>query len=261
MNWNISAWSIRQPIPSILLFLILSISGMICYFNLGIDENPNIDMPTVIVTVTENGAAPSELETQVARRVEDAVSGIGNIKHISSTLNEGVSQTRIEFELGTNTDRAVNDVRDAVTRIRTQLPAAIQEPQIQRLDFVGGPFATYTVSSKTLSVKDLSWLIDNDISRSLLAVKGVGQVQRAGGVDREINIDLNPAKLEALGVTADIVNTQVRIMNANMPGGRGSVGSQEQSIRTLGSAASVDDLRNTRIALQNGSCRLTGFTW
>lgn len=253
MNWNVSAWSIRQPIPSILLFLILSISGIICYFNLGIDENPNIDMPTVIVTVSENGAAPSELETQVARRIEDAVSGIGNIKHISSTLNEGVSQTRIEFELGTNTDRAVNDVRDAVTRIRTQLPAAIQEPQIQRLDFVGGPFATYTVSSKTLSVKDLSWLIDNDISRALLAVKGVGQVQRAGGVDREINIDLNPAKLEALGVTADIVNTQVRIMNANMPGGRGSVGSQEQSIRTLGSAASVDDLRNTRIALQNGS--------
>lgn len=253
MNWNVSAWSIRQPIPSILLFLILSISGIICYFNLGIDENPNIDMPTVIVTVSENGAAPSELETQVARRIEDAVSGIGNIKHISSTLNEGVSQTKIEFELGTNTDRAVNDVRDAVTRIRTQLPAAIQEPQIQRLDFVGGPFATYTVSSKTLSVKDLSWLIDNDISRALLAVKGVGQVQRAGGVDREINIDLNPAKLEALGVTADIVNTQVRIMNANMPGGRGSVGSQEQSIRTLGSAASVDDLRNTRIALQNGS--------
>lgn len=253
MNWNISAWSIRQPIPSILLFLILSISGLICYFNLGIDENPNIDMPTVMVTISENGAAPSELETQVARRVEDAVSGIGNIKHISSTLNEGSSQTKIEFELGTNTDRAVNDVRDAITRIRTQLPAAIQEPQIQRLDFVGGPMATYTVSSKTLSVKDLSWLIDNDISRALLAVKGVGQVQRAGGVDREINIDLDPAKLEALGTTADTVNTQVRIMNANMPGGRGSVGSQEQSIRTLGSAASVEDLRNTRIALQNGS--------
>lgn len=253
MNWNISAWSIRQPIPSILLFLILSISGMICYFNLGIDENPNIDMPTVMVTVSENGAAPSELETQVARRIEDAVSGIGNIKHITSTLNEGVCQTSIEFELGTNTDRAVNDVRDAVTRIRTQLPAAIEEPQIQRLDFVGGPFATYTVSSKTMSVKDISWLIDNEISRALLAVKGVGQVQRAGGVDREVNIDLDPAKLEALGATADTVNTQVRIMNMNMPGGRGSVGRQEQSIRTLGSAASLEDLSRSRIALQNGT--------
>ncbi|MBX3149788.1 efflux RND transporter permease subunit [Candidatus Obscuribacterales bacterium] len=253
MNWNISAWSIRQPIPSILLFLILSISGVICYFNLGIDENPNIDMPTIMVTVSENGAAPSELETQVARRVEDAVAGIGNIKHITSTLNEGTAQTKIEFELGTNTDRALNDVRDAVTRIRSQLPAAIEEPTIQRLDFVGGPFATYTVSSKTQSVKDLSWLIDNEISRRLLAVKGVGQVQRAGGVDREINIDLDPAKLEALGVTADLVNTQVRIMNANMPGGRGSVGSQEQSIRTIGSATSVEQLKDTRVALQNGT--------
>lgn len=253
MNWNISAWSIRQPIPSILLFLILTISGVICYFNLGIDENPNIDMPTIMVTVAENGAAPSELETQVARRIEDTVAGIGNIKHISSTLNEGVAQIRIEFELGTNTDRALNDVRDAVTRIRSQLPSAIEEPTIQRLDFVGGPFATYTVSSKTISVKDLSWLIDNEISRKLLTVKGVGQVQRAGGVDREINIDLDPAKLEALGVTADLVNTQVRIMNANMPGGRGSVGTQEQSIRTLGSANSVETLKDTRIALQNGT--------
>ncbi len=253
MNWNISAWSIRQPIPSILLFLILSISGLICYFNLGIDENPNIDVPTITVSVSESGAAPSELETQVTRRIEDAVAGIGNIKHISSTINEGVSQTSIEFELGTNTDRALNDVRDAVTRIRTQLPNSIEEPTIQRLDFVGGPFATYTVSSKTRSVKDLSWLIDNDLSRALLTVKGVGQVQRAGGVDREINIDLDPAKLEALGTTADLVNTQVRIMNANMPGGRGSIGSQEQSIRTLGSAQSLEKLKDMRIALSNGT--------
>ncbi|MBC8000020.1 MAG: efflux RND transporter permease subunit, partial [Leptolyngbya sp.] len=253
MNWNISAWSIKQPIPSILLFLILTISGVICYFNLGIDENPNIDMPTIMVTISENGAAPSELETQIARRVEDAVSGIGNIKHITSTLNEGISQTRVEFELGTNTDRALNDVRDAVTRIRTQLPAAIQEPTIQRVDFVGGPFATYTVSSKSHSVKELSWMIDNEISRALLSVKGVGQVQRAGGVDREINVDLDPTKLEAVGVSADIVNTQVKIMNANMPGGRGSIGTQEQSIRTLGSTGSINELKNMRIGLQNGT--------
>jgi len=253
MNWNISAWSIRQPIPSILLFLILTISGLICYFNLGIDENPNIDMPTITVTVSQNGAAPSELETQVARRIEDAVAGIGNIKHISTTLNEGVSSTKIEFELGTNTDRALNDVRDAVTRIRMQLPPSIEEPTIQRLDFVGGPFATYTVSSKTKSVKELSWLIDNEISRTLLAVKGVGQVQRAGGVDREINIDLDPAKLEALGITAELVNTQVRLFNTNLSGGRGSVGLQEQSIRAIGSATSVEKLKETRIALQNGT--------
>ena len=192
MHWNISAWSIKKPIPSILLFVILTLAGLISYFQLGIDENPNIDMPTIMVSISENGAAPSELETQIARRVEDAVSGIGNIKHITTTLNEGIAQTKIEFELGTNTDRALNDVRDAITRIRNQLPTSIQEPTIQRLDFVGGPFATYTVSSTSMSIKDLSWLIDNDISRQLLTVKGVGQVQRSGGVDREIRIDLDP---------------------------------------------------------------------
>ncbi len=253
MNWNISAWSIKQPIPSILLFIILSIVGVMSYLSLGIDENPNIDMPTVTVSVTESGAAPAELETQVTRRVEDAIAGIGNIKHISSTINEGTSQTTIEFELGTSVDRAVNDVRDAITRIRTQLPLTIDEPQIKRLDFSGAPFATYTVSSDKRSLNDLSWLIDDQISRVLLAVPGVGQVQRSGGVDRQIRIDLDPTKLEALGVTADTVNAQIRLMNLNLPGGRGYVGVQEQSIRTLGSMKSIDDLKNMRIYLLNGN--------
>jgi HAE1 family hydrophobic/amphiphilic exporter-1 len=258
MNWNISAWSIKQPIPSILMFLILSIVGVMSYLSLGIDENPNIDMPTVTVSVTESGAAPSELETQVTRRVEDAIAGIGNIKHISSTINEGSSQTIIEFELGTNVDRAVNDVRDAITRIRSQLPLTIDEPQIKRLDFSGGPFATYTISSDKRTLNDLSWLIDDQISRVLLAVPGVGQVQRSGGVDRQVRIDLDPTKLEALGVTADTVNTQVRMMNINLPGGRGYVGVQEQSIRTIGSMKSIDDLRNMRIYLNNGNWSTLG---
>jgi HAE1 family hydrophobic/amphiphilic exporter-1 len=226
MNWNISAWSIKQPIPSILMFLIFSVVGVMSYLSLGIDENPNIDMPTVTVSITESGAAPAELETQVTRRVEDAIAGIGNIKHISSTINEGSSATTIEFELGTDVDRAVNDVRDAVTRIRNQLPLTIDEPQIKRLDFSGAPFATYTVSSDKHSLNDLSWLIDDQISRVLLAVPGVGQVQRSGGSDRQVRIDLDPTRLEALGVTADTVNSQIRLMNTNLPGGRGYIGAQ-----------------------------------
>lgn len=258
MNWNISAWSIKQPIPSILMFLIFSVVGVMSYLSLGIDENPNIDMPTVTVSITESGAAPAELETQVTRRVEDAIAGIGNIKHISSTINEGSSATTIEFELGTDVDRAVNDVRDAITRIRNQLPLTIDEPQIKRLDFSGAPFATYTVSSDKHSLNDLSWLIDDQISRVLLAVPGVGQVQRSGGSDRQVRIDLDPTKLEALGVTADTVNSQIRLMNANLPGGRGYIGTQEQSIRTLGSMKSIDDLRNMRIYLLNGNWSTLG---
>jgi len=245
---NISAWAIRQPIPSIVLFLLLTVSGLFAFSKLGIDENPNIDLPLVTISIAQAGAAPSELETQVTRKVEDAVSGISGVKHISSTVNEGMSATVIEFELGMDVDRCVNDVRDAVTRIRQQLPAQIQEPQVGRVDFVGGPLATYTVSRPGASVSDLSWMIDDTISRELLTVTGVGQVQRSGGVDREIRVNLDPFKLDAFGVTAEQVNDQVRALNIDMPGGRSVIGGQEESIRTLGSVPDIETLRKLRVA-------------
>ena len=249
---NISAWAIRNPIPSLVLFLVLTVSGLFAFAGLGIDENPNIDVPIVSVSISQVGAAPSELESQVTRKVEDSISGISGVKHITSTINEGLSSTSVEFELGTNTDRAVNDVRDAVARIRQQLPGQINEPQITRVDFIGGPLATYIVSREGSTISELSWLIDNSISRQLLAVRGVGQVQRSGGVDREIRINLDPRKLDSFGVTAEMVNAQVRALNIDMPGGRSIVGGQEESIRTLGSAPDIETLRTARIPSGNG---------
>lgn len=250
---QISAWSIKNPVPTTVLFLVITLMGLFSFSSLGIDENPNIDIPTISITVTESGAAPSELETQVTRKVEDAVAGIGNIKHISSVVNEGVSTTTIEFVLGTNSDRAVNDVRNEVSKIRQQLPQGIDEPVVQRLEFTGGAFVTYTVSSTKRSVEELSWLIDNDIARALLSVQGVGQVQRSGGVDREIHVDLNPTRLNALNVSADLVSMQIAYLNINSPGGRSEFGRGEQSIRTLGSARTVEDLASTQLMLPNGS--------
>lgn len=253
MNFrNLSAWCILHPVPPLVLFIILTLGGLVAFFNLGIDESPNIDVPAVSVAVTQPGASPAELETQVTRRIEDAVAGLGNIKHITSTINEGISSTIIEFELGTNSDRATNDVRNEIAKTRQQLPQGIDEPVVQRLEFTGGPFVTYTVSSPKKSVEELSWLIDNEIARSLLSVPGVGQVQRSGGVDREIRLHLNPARLESLGVTADMVSTQLRALNINLPGGRGELGSQEQAIRTLGSAPTIEALAAAQIALPNG---------
>ncbi|MCW5869740.1 MAG: efflux RND transporter permease subunit, partial [Candidatus Eremiobacteraeota bacterium] len=249
---NISAWAIKNPIPSIVLFLLLSVAGMSAFFSLGVDENPNIDLPIVIVSIGEVGAAPSELETQVTRKVEDAISGISGVRHISSTVNEGLSATAIEFELGVDSDRAVNDVRDAVTRIRQQLPQQITEPQVSRVDFVGGPLATYVVACEGATLSELSWMVDNSIARALLTVRGVGQVQRSGGVDREIRIQLDPVKLDAHGVSAAEVNAQVRALNIDLPGGRTITGGQEQSLRTLGSAPSIERLRRTRIAIPMG---------
>ena len=248
---NISAWSINHPVPTIVLFLVITIAGFVCFFKLGIDESPNIDVPIVSIAVSQTGAAPSELESQVTQRIEDAVAGLGNIKHISSNIAEGGASTTIEFELDTDIDRATNDVRNEVSKIRTLLPREIDEPIVQRVDFTGGPFITYVVSSPRRNVEELSWLIDDTISRSIMSAKGVGQVQRSGGVDREIRVNLDPYRLQAVGATADTVSAQVRASNINLPGGRGEVGAQEETIRTLGSALTARDLAAMRVALPN----------
>jgi HAE1 family hydrophobic/amphiphilic exporter-1 len=249
MNWNISAWCIRNPIPSIILFFLLTIAGICALTTLGIEEEPNVDEPWVSIYINENGGAPAELETQVTRRVEDAVASVANVKHIHSWVSTGYSNTAVEFELGTNSDRAANDVREAINKIRQQLPKTIDEPAISRNDYVSGSSILYTISSPKRSTMQLSWLVDNDVLRSLMATSNVGNVYRFGGFDRQINIDLDPVRMEALGVTADMVNTQLKSSNIDLPGGRGEIGSAEQSIRTLGSSASVETLRRSRMPL------------
>jgi multidrug efflux pump subunit AcrB len=172
MSFNISGWSIRRPIPTLVLFLVLTLGGLLSFGQLGIDSNPNIDFPAVTVTVTQTGAGPEELETQVTKKVEDAVAGLGNIDDIISTVRDGSSSTIINFVLGTDIDRATNDVRDAVTRIRQDLPASIQEPRVQRLEFESGAILTYAVNAEGRSVEELSDLVDRTISQEILTVKG-----------------------------------------------------------------------------------------
>jgi hydrophobe/amphiphile efflux-1 (HAE1) family protein len=252
MAFNISAWSIRKPIPTIVLFLILTLAGWMSFPMLGIDQNPNIDVPAVVVTVTQPGADPTELESQVTKKVEDAVAGLGNIDDIISTVNDSSSVTMINFTLGTNSDRATNDVRNAIAQIRQNLPQDINEPVVKRLEWSGGPIMTYVVTSEQRSVADLSNWVDQTISRSVLTVPGVAQVKRIGGIDREIRINLDPARLQASGITATQVNDQIRALNINLPGGKGDVGGSEQTIRTLGSAATIEILRNQQITLPKG---------
>ena len=252
MSFNISSWSIKKPVPTIVLFLVLTIVGWFSFMTLGIDTNPNIDVPTVSVTVTQPGAGPAELESQVTKKVEDSVAALGNIDYMLSTVNDGISSTVINFLLGTNTDRATNDVRNAVAQIRQNLPQDINEPIVKRLDFAGGPIMTYAVTSDKQSVEELSNLVDQTISRALLAVPGVAQIKRVGGVDREIRINLDPGRLQGLGITATQVNDQIRSLNINLPGGRTELGGSEQSIRTLGSAPNVNVLKTYEIILPNG---------
>ncbi|MFB6276528.1 MAG: efflux RND transporter permease subunit [Halothece sp.] len=252
MSFNLSSWSIKRPVPTIVLFLVLGIVGIISFFRLGINDLPNVDIPIVQVTIARPGAAPSELETQVTQEVENAVAGLDNVDRISSTITQGTSTTTINFVLGTDINRAANDVRNAISQIRQDLPQDINEPIVKRVEFAGQSIMTYAVASPERSVKALSQLVDRDISQALLDVRGVAQINRLGGIDRAIRVDLDPARLKALGITAAQVNNQIRNFNVNLPAGRAEIGSSEQTIRTLGSAETVEQLKSYRIALPNG---------
>ncbi len=252
MAINISAWSIRRPIPSIVLFVVLTVLGLFAFGDVPITRMPNIDVPIVTVQINQSGAAPSELETQVTKKVETTVAGVQGVKHITSSITEGTSLTTIEFQLETQVDRAVNDVRDAVTKIRTELPQDIDEPLVQRVDVEGMAIVTYAAEAPTMTPDELSWFVDDTVIRALQGVRGVAQVKREGGVEREIRISLNPDKLAALGVTAADVNRQLVATNVDLAGGRGQIGTLEQSVRTLGGASTVADLAETRIALPGG---------
>ena len=252
MNWNISAWAIRKPIASIVLFFILTLLGVFAFGKLPITRFPNIDVPIVTVAVSQSGAAPSELESQVTKKVEDAVAGIAGVKRVTSSISDGLSQTTIEFRLEVNSDRAVNDVKDSIARIKADLPRTIEQPVIQRLDIAGLPIVTYAVSAPDMNLEQLSWFVDDVAARALQGLRGVGQVQRIGGVDREIKVELDPDRLLSLGVTAGEVSRQLRATNSDIGGGRSEIAGQEQSIRTLAGVRSVEDVGNITIALSGG---------
>jgi len=252
MRINISAWSIRRPVPSIVLFAVLMLLGTLSFKSLPVTRFPNIDIPIVSVTVTQSGAAPAELETQVTKLIEDVVANITGVKHITSTLTDGTSTTILEFRLETNTDRALNDVRDAIAKIRADLPRTIDEPVIARIDVEGQAILSFAATSPAMTLEELSWHVDDVIKRKLQATKGVGRVERYGGVDREIRINLDPDKLLAYGITAAQVNSQVRATNVDLGSGRGEVGSQEQAIRTLAGARQVEALSDAKIILGGG---------
>ncbi|HEX2134360.1 MAG TPA: efflux RND transporter permease subunit [Microvirga sp.] len=252
MQLNVSAWSIRKPIPSIVLFIVLMILGVFSFQRLPITRFPNIDIPIISVTVTQAGAAPSELQNQVTKRVEDAVAGVNGVKHIISTIAEGTSTTTIEFRLEVDSDRAVNDVKDAIAKIRSDLPRTIDEPITQRVDVAGLPIVTYAVAAPSMTPEELSWFVDDVVARQIQSLAGVGGVARIGGVDREIRVTLDVDRLLALGVTAADVNRQLRLTSVDLAGGRGEVGGQEQSIRMLGGAPSLEALAATNIALPGG---------
>jgi hydrophobic/amphiphilic exporter-1 (mainly G- bacteria), HAE1 family len=248
---RISAWAIRNPIPVAVLFIALMLAGAISYLFLPIKNFPNVEFPAVSVVVTQNGASPSEMENQITRPIEDAIASLPNIDAIQSTVSTGVSTTIVQFELGKDLQQATEDVRSRVEQARAELPREIEPPLVQRVDFDDSPIITYAVAAPAMSDAELSWFIDNTLSRQLQSVSGVGQVRRVGGVEREINVIVDPVKMAAHGLTASQINNALTQVSVDAPGGRLQVGDREQTLRILGAAPGLDQIRE--LSLPTGS--------
>jgi multidrug efflux pump subunit AcrB len=246
---RISAWAITHPVFPLVLFAVLLFFGVASFLRLPINDNPNVVVPFVGVNVAQPGAAPAEIETQILQKLEAAVTSVGGTKHITSSAREGAASMFVEFQVGVPIDRAVNDVRDAVAKVRGDLPDGILEPVVRRLED-GGTLVWYAITAQNLSDEQLSWFIDDTISKRLLSINGVARVRRGGGVNREIRVDLDPVRMQSFGITATELSTQLRAMNVNAAGGRAQLSGCGAEI-ACGCAMS----RPSATALPNGAAR------
>lgn len=249
---NVSAWSIRNPVPAILLFMLLTFIGIGGFRALGIQLFPDIELPIVTVAVGLEGASPGQLETEVVRKIEDSVASLSGLKHIYANLTDGSALVSVEFNVDKDNEVAQSEVRNAVDSIRADLPAAMTDPVVSKLSTAGAPIITFTVTSDRLDEKELSWFVDNEISKALLATKGVGRVSRLGGVNREVQVDLDPVLMAGLGVTATDVSARIKQVQQDASGGRGDVGGAIQSIRTLAAAKTAAEIAALDIPLPDG---------
>jgi multidrug efflux pump subunit AcrB len=249
----ISAWSIRNPIVPIVLFIGLTLAGLVSFSSMDVNNDPDIDFPAVNVTISQPGASPTEIETQITQKVEAAVRSVNGVDEIQSTAREGSSNTFVQFQIGEDSNQAVNDVKNAVDQIRGDLPDGILEPRVSKIEIGGsGPIGYFAVAADDMTMEQLSWFIDDTIARRLLSIDGMAAVSRAGGVDREIRVVLDPARMQSLGVTASQVNQALRQVNVDAAGGAAEIAGSRQSVRVLGNADTALQLANTRISLGGG---------
>ena len=246
---NVSSWSIRNPIPAVMLFVLLSFAGLLSFNAMKVQNFPDIDLPTVMVSAVLPGAAPAQLETDVARKIENAIATLQGLKHIHTKVQDGAVTITAEFRLEKPVQEAVDDVRSAVARVRSELPGDVREPIITKMDLAGQPVLAFAINSSRMDEEALSWFVDNDISRRLLAVRGVGAVNRVGGVTREIRVALDPSRLQALGVSAAEISRQLRQVQTETAGGRTDIGSGEQPVRTLATVKTAQEVGELELAI------------
>jgi multidrug efflux pump subunit AcrB len=249
---NVSAWSIRNPVPSILLFVLLTVVGLIGFGKLQVQDFPDMDLPTIKVSASLEGAAPSQLETEVARKLEDKLASLSKLDHVTTTITDGSVSMSVSFDIDKNSEEALNEVRNAIDGAKADLPASMASPTVSKLTSAGSALLTYTVESTQLDEQDLSWFVDNDIAKAMLAVKGVASVARVGGVDREVRVDLQPALMAGLGVTPSDVSARLKAVQKDSSGGQGDLGGQRQSVRMLATVGRPADIAALTLPLADG---------
>ncbi|WP_295494741.1 efflux RND transporter permease subunit [Sphingorhabdus sp. EL138] len=253
MNFNnISAWSIRNPVVPIVLFVALTIAGIVSFMNMDVQNDPDIEFPVVVVSISQPGAAPTEITTQITQKVESAIRSVQGVRNINATSSEGNTTVSAEFEIGDDINAAVSEVKNAVDQIRSDLPDGILEPQIFKVATSSDPIAYFAVEASDMTLEQLSWFVDDSVARRLLAVEGMASVSRNGGVNREIRVVLDPAKMQSLGVSASQINSVLRQQNVNASGGQSQIAGSRQSVRVLGNATDAFALSQTQISLGGG---------
>lgn len=249
---NVSSWSIRNPVPALLVFVLLTVLGIIGFRQLQIQDLPDMDLPTVQISATLEGAAPSQLETEVARKIEDKLASLSRLDHVATTITDGSVSISVSFEIDKDGEEALSEVRNAVDSVRADLPSSMASPTVSKLTTAGSAFLTYTIASGKLDEQDLSWFVDNDVTKALLAVKGVASVARVGGVDREVHVDLVPALMAGLGVTPSDVSTRLRATQKESSGGQGDIGGQRQSSRMIATVGMPAEVGAITVPLPDG---------
>ncbi|MEI8158289.1 MAG: efflux RND transporter permease subunit, partial [Burkholderiales bacterium] len=249
---NVSAWSIKNPIAGVMLFVMLTFAGVVSFNAMKVQQFPDLDLPTIVVVASLPGAAPAQMETEVARKLENSIATLEGLKHIYTKVQDGGVTVTAEFRLEKSGQEALDDVRSAVSRIRGDLPSDVRDPIVNKLNLSGQPVLAFTVGSTQMDDEALSWFVDNTITKRLLSVRGVGAVSRVGGADRQVQVALDPARLQALGATASDISRQLRQVQQDVAGGRADVGGSEQPVRTLASVHSASELGSLEMALSDG---------
>jgi multidrug efflux pump subunit AcrB len=257
---NFSSLSIKNPVPAVLLFVLLTLAGLLAYRARVVQDFPDIELPIVTISAPLAGAAPAQLETEVARKLENSVATLQGVKNIYTKVLDGEVTVTVEFILEKPISDAVNDVRDAVARVRADLPAELRDPSVTKASTAGRVVLTFTAAAAAasastgslLDTQDLSWFVDNTVAKRLLAVPGVGAVKRMGGVTREVRVELDAARMAALKVSAIDVSRRLRLVQQEAPGGRGDISGAEQSVRTIGTVKTAAELAQLEIGLADG---------